>query len=90
MYRHKIKYLTTGGGKCIKCLIYIISLNLVTQGIYYISHSLIKKKKSHQLATDLTLSVTKDKDHIILIVIVLLLLLDIIFTYVSYHNLIHV
>ena len=61
----------------------------MTQGIYYISHSLIKKK-SHQLATDLTLIVTKDKDHIILIVIVLLLLLDIIFTYVRYHNLIHI
>lgn len=49
MYRHKIKYLTTGEKKCIKCLIYIVSLNLVTQGIYYISHSLIKKKNESSI-----------------------------------------
>lgn len=89
MYRHKIKYLTTGEKKCIKCLIYIVSLNLVTQGIYYISHSLIKKKMSLQLGTDLIVSVTKDKDHVILIVIVLLLPFDAIFTDVWYHSLTH-
>lgn len=41
---------------------------------------------SPQLPTDLPLSVTKDKDHIILRVTVLLLLLDMIFTHVWYHS----
>lgn len=44
---------------------------------------------SLQLGTDLIVSVTKDKDHVILIVIVLVLLLDTIFTDVWYHSLTH-
>lgn len=44
---------------------------------------------SLQLGTDLIVSVTKDKDHVILIVIVLLLPFDAIFTDVWYHSLTH-